>query len=43
MYAAIARQQDITASAKDKATPEVIDSMNTIFYDLMDTFRNHKD
>ncbi len=43
MYAAIARQQDTTASLKDKGTPEVIVSMHTIFYDLMDTFRNRKD
>ncbi len=35
-YAAIVRQQDTTASPRDKATREVIDSMDTILYDLLD-------
>ncbi len=34
-YAAIVRQQDTTASTKDKATREVIDSMDGMFFDLL--------
>ncbi len=40
MYAAIARQQDTTASPKDKAATEVIDLTDILFYDFIDTFRN---